>query len=143
MSKSFEAGRALIVGAGADLPNTVDDAQGLAEILKDPERCAYQPDQVELLTDEAADRSGILAGLDKLAKRVDEKSTVVIYFSGHGYYVKSTVGKTYFLMPFGYNIDDLSETAISGSEFVDKLKAIKAQKLLLLLDCCHAGGMTD
>jgi hypothetical protein len=143
MSKSFEAGRALLVGAGADLPNTVDDAQGLAEILKDPDRCAYQPDQVELLTGEAANRSGILASLDKLAKRADDKSTVVIYFSGHGYHVKSTVGKTYFLMPFGYNIDDLGETAISGSEFVDKLKAIKAQKLLLLLDCCHAGGMTD
>jgi hypothetical protein len=143
MSKSFEAGRALLVGAGADLPNTVDDAQGLADILKDPDRCSYPPDQVELLTSEAANRSDILSSLDKLAKMADEKSTVVIYFSGHGYHVKSTVGKTYFLMPFGYNIDDLGETAISGSEFVDKLKAIKAQKLLLLLDCCHAGGMTD
>jgi len=37
----------------------------------------------------------------------------------------------------------LKDTAISGVEFADKLKAIKAQKLLLLLDCCHAGGLTD
>lgn len=139
----FSEGRALIVGVGADLPNTVDDAQGLAGILKDPERCAYPAEQVELLTGESAGRSGMLAGLDRLAKRADEKSTVLIYFSGHGYHVKSSIGEAYYLMPFGYNVDQLRDTAISGLEFADKLKAIKAQKLLLLLDCCHAGGLTD
>jgi hypothetical protein len=139
----FSEGRALIMGVGADLPNTVDDAQGMADILKDPTRCAYRPDQVELLTSEAAGRSSILAGLDRLAKRADENSTVVIYFSGHGYHVKSSIGEAYYLMPFGYNIEKLKDTAISGPEFAEKLKAIKAQKLLLLLDCCHAGGLTD
>ncbi len=139
----FSEGRALIVGVGADLPNTVDDAQGLAGILKDPERCAYPAEQVELLTSESAGRSGMLAGLDRLARRADEKSTVLIYFSGHGYHVKSSIGEAYYLMPFGYNVDQLRDTAISGSEFAAKLKAIRAQKLLLLLDCCHAGGLTD
>jgi hypothetical protein len=143
MSKSFEAGHALLVGAGADLPNTVDDARGLDDILKDPGRCAYPADNIELLTSEAANRSGILAGLDRLAKKADEKSTVVIYFSGHGYHVSSSMGEAYYLMPFGYNVDRLNDTAIRGSEFADKLKSIKAQKLLLLLDCCHAGGIAD
>ncbi|TFH52171.1 MAG: caspase family protein, partial [Methanothrix sp.] len=143
MQTILSEGRALIMGVGADLPNTVDDARGLVDILKDPARCAYRPDQVDLLTSEAAGRSGILAGLDRLAKRADEKSTVVIYFSGHGYHVKSSIGEAYYLMPFGYNIEQLKDTAISGPEFAEKLKAIKAQKLLLLLDCCHAGGLTD
>lgn len=145
MSKSFVGGHALIMGMGSeeDLPNTVDDALGLAEILKDPARCAYPADQVELLTGEGADRRGMLSGLDKLASRADEKSTVVIYFSGHGYQVKSSIGDFYYLMPFGYNIERLKDTAISGVEFADKLEAIKAQKLLLLLDCCHAGGLTE
>lgn len=145
MSKSFVGGHALIMGMGSeeDLPNTVDDALGLAEILKDPGRCAYPADQVELLTGEDADRTGILSGLENLAKRTDEKSAVVIYFSGHGYQVKSSIGDFYYLMPFGYNIERLKDTAISGVEFADKLKAIKAQKLLLLLDCCHAGGLSD
>lgn len=135
----------MIMGMGSeeDLPNTVDDALGLAEILKDPGRCAYPPDQVELLTGEDADRAGMLSGLEKLANRTDEKSTVVIYFSGHGYQVKSSIGDAYYLMPFGYNTDRLKDTAISGTEFAEKLKAIRAQKLLLLLDCCHAGGMAE
>jgi hypothetical protein len=145
MSKSFVGGHALIMGMGSeeDLPTTVDDALGLAEILKDPGRCAYPADQVELLTGEDANRAGMLSGLEKLANRADEKSTVVIYFSGHGYQVKSTIGDFYYLMPFGYNIERLKDTAISGTEFAEKIKAIKAQKMLLLLDCCHAGGMAE
>jgi len=46
----------------------------------------------------------MLSGLEKLANMADEKSTVVIYFSGHGYQVKSSIGDFYYLMPFGYNI---------------------------------------
>jgi hypothetical protein len=36
MSTQFGHGFALLIGVGADLPNTVDDALGLADILKDP-----------------------------------------------------------------------------------------------------------
>jgi hypothetical protein len=53
------------------------------------------------------------------------------------------MGEAYFLMPYGYNIEQLNETTVSGTELAEKLKAIKAKKLLLLLDCCHAGGLTD
>lgn len=142
MPRFFESGHALLIGVGSDLPNTVNDAQGLADFLKDQDRCAYRPEQVELLTSEDADRAGILAGLDNMARRANEDSTALIYFSGHGYVVASSAINSYYLMPFGYNTSRLEETAISGQEFIDKLKATKAQKLLLLLDCCHAGGMT-
>jgi hypothetical protein len=46
-------------------------------------------------------------------------------------------------MPFGYDLSDLANTAISGSEFTNHLQAIQAKKLLVLLDCCHAGGQAD
>lgn len=36
MSSSFQSGHALLIGAGADLAFTVDDARGIADILKDP-----------------------------------------------------------------------------------------------------------
>lgn len=138
----FIEGHALVIGVGADLPNTIEDARGLAGIIKDPGRCAYPPEQVRLLTGPTADRLGIMAELDQLANNCDEKATVVVYFSGHGYQIKSSLSESYFLMPYGYDINRLSQTAISGSEFVDKLKAIRVQKLLLLLDCCYAGGLS-
>jgi hypothetical protein len=46
-------------------------------------------------------------------------------------------------MPFGYDRADLGNTAISGSLFTEKLCAIEAEKLLVLLDCCHAGGIAE
>jgi len=138
---TFTEGHALLIGVGADLPNTIDDAQELHKILIDEERCAYPKRQVQLLTGERAKRANILAGLDSLAQTAKPDSTVIVYFSGHGYQVKTIAGKSHFLMPYGYAVNDLAETAISGQEFAQKLQAIPAQKLLLLLDCCHAGGL--
>lgn len=142
MGQLFTQGHACIVGVGADLLNTVKDAQGIADILRDSERCAYGPDQVQLLTAEQATRADILAALDKLATTADAESTVLIYFSGHGYQVASPMGEAYYLMPHGYDQKKLYQTAISGAEFTAKLRAIPAKKLVILLDCCHAGGLS-
>lgn len=139
----FTHGHALVIGVGADLPTTIDDAEGLAQILRDPERCAYPADQVQVLTGPQATRAQVLAALDKLSHATDAQSTVIVYFSGHGYHVSANAGVGYYLMPFGYDKDLLAQTAISGSEFTSRLRAIPAQKLLLLLDCCHAGGVGE
>jgi hypothetical protein len=134
---------ALLIGVGADLPNTVQDATGLADLLKDASRCAFDTANVITLTDQAADRVGILAELHQLASRATEDATVVVYFSGHGYIAKSDFGESYWLMPHDYQVNNLRKTAISGKEFVDKLASIKAARLLLLLDCCHAQGIGE
>lgn len=143
MSEVYTQGFALIIGIGADLPNTVDDAVGLAEILKDPSRCAYPAQKVHLLVSEQATRTNILAALDTLSQSTDSESTVIVYFSGHGYRVTSPIDHFYYLMPYGYQLNQLYQTAISGTEFTERLRAIRAQKLLVLLDCCHAGGVGD
>jgi uncharacterized caspase-like protein len=76
-----------------------------------------------------------LEWLEKVTKEVD---TVVVYFSGHGIETPA-----YYLMPYGYDLKNLSETAISGAIFTDCLRAIKAGKLVVMLDCCHAGGQAE
>ena len=141
MGKNFTQGHALIVGVGGakDLPYTVDDAKGIAGILSDTGRCAYPKDQVQLLTGAKAGRGPVLKGLDSLAG-VGADSSVIVYFSGHGEQVRRGKKTAYYLMPHGYDLDRLEETAISGSEFAAKLSNIKAERLLVLLDCCHSGG---
>ena len=143
MNTKSEFGHALIIGVGADLPNTEKDAQGLADLLTDQERCAYPPKQVQCLTGTDATRSAVLDALDDLAERTDEASTVVVYFSGHGYHISTSMDDVYFLMPYGYDVNQLKTTAIKSTEFTAKLRAIPAQKLLVLLDCCHAGGVGE
>lgn len=142
MSQQFTQGHAIIIGVGADLPTTIDDAKALADFLKNPAYCAYPPEQVHCLTGAQADRASILAALDTVAGQTDAASTVVFYFSGHGYRAKlPIIGQTYFMMPHGYDVDKLAETAISGAEFAAKMRAIPAQKTLVMLDCCRAGGL--
>lgn len=142
MSDLFEQGHACVIGVGGDLPITVDDAKGFAKIVKDPERCAYPESQVQVLTGEQATRANIINALETLANATNAESTVLVYFSGHGYQLSGVI-ESYYLMPHGYDKKALSKTAISGSEFVDLLRDIPAQKLLVLLDCCHAGGLSD
>jgi hypothetical protein len=109
----------------------------------DPERCGYPSDQVYLLTGAGATRDKVLASLDLLSQQIAPTDTFVFYFSGHGYKVASTMGEVYYLLPHGYALDQLYRTAISDRELTEKLRAIRAQKLLVLLDCCHAGGVGE
>jgi hypothetical protein len=138
MLETFVQGYAVVVGVGADLPVTVDDATAVADLLRDPGRCAYPAEQVRLLTGEQATATDILAALDTLAESTHVESTAVVYFSGHGMETPD-----YYLMPHGYKLGDLAGTAIPGDVFTHKLRAIQAGKLLVLLDCCHAGGQAE
>jgi hypothetical protein len=138
----FENGHALLIGAGGDLPESVTDVEGLATLLKDEARCAYPPAQVLTRADEEADRDGILAAFKALSTACQPESTCIVYFSGHGYRLSHpAVGSQYYLAPHGCDPGDLPGTAISGVEFADLLAGIPARRLLVLLDCCHAGGV--
>jgi hypothetical protein len=138
MPETFAQGYAVVVGVGADLPVTVKDAAAVAALLRDPGRCAYPEHQVQLLTGERATAANVLAALDTLAESTAPESTAVVYFSGHG-----LEAPDYYLIPYGYDLNDLSGTTISGALFTEKLRAIQAGKLLVLLDCCHAGGQAE
>lgn len=138
MPESFMQGYAVVVGAGGDLPVTARDAQGVAKVLRDPGRCGYPPGQVRCLTEAGAQRGLVLGALDWLAGAAGPEATAVVYFSGHGV---ETPG--HYLLPHGYQEADLAGTAIAGAEFTDRLRAIRARKLIVLLDCCFAGGQAE
>ena len=125
-------------GADADLPVTVSDATAVADLLRDPARCAYPSEQVQLLTGERATAGSILTALDTLAASSTPESTALVYFSGHG-----LEAPDYYLLPYGYDLADLPGTAIPGPLFTERLRAIESRKLLVLLDCCHAGGQAQ
>jgi hypothetical protein len=143
MNELFSKGHGLIIGVGADLPVTVQDATALYNVLVDQNRAAYPAEQVELLTESAADRTGIIEAFDQLISRANNnpESIVLVYFSGHGAKVEHPGGAAeYFLVPHGYKPGHL-KTLITGHDFTNKIEAIKSKKLVVVLDCCHAGGI--
>lgn len=142
--EKFTNGYALIIGVGRDLPATVKDAQAIYDVLTDEKRAGYPASQVQLLTGQAATKQGILTALETLHQNVagNEQATVVIYYSGHGGELDEpwNGGLTYYLLPYDYDTQDYATTCIPAKEFVEKVDGLNAGKLVLLLDCCHAGG---
>lgn len=144
MNALFHRAHALLIGVGGNLPCTIRDVEGLRDILVNPERCAYPPDQVRLLTEENASVENIRAELKRLAKVIEKDkrgSTVIVYFSGHGGYVQSREGEAYSLVASGCGRNESQETTMRGTDFTALLEDIRAERLLLVLDCCHAGGI--
>jgi hypothetical protein len=139
---SFDRGRALLIGVGVDLPVTVQDAIALKSVLVDPGRAAYPENQVKLLVEAQATRAAILGALDDLVAHVNEESTVLVYYSGHGgQRLAPNLPPQYFLMPYGYDPLQLEKTAVSGAEFTARIEALRTRKLVVFLDCCHAAGV--
>lgn len=149
MATAFDHGYALLIGVGIccypkwSLPVTVKDIQALHTILIEPSLCAYPDNEqhVQLLHDELATRHAILGGLAWLARQADlaPQATAVVYYSGHGWFDQGS-GR-YYLIPHDVNPFDLAGSALEATDFNTALRQIKAERLLVFMDCCHAEGM--
>ena len=143
----FSHGYALLIGVGRcaydpwSLPVTVRDMQALQAVLTDPALCGYPASQVRLLHDDEATRQAILDGLAWLAERAaaDPDATAVVFYSGHGWQEERT-GR-YYLIPHNVAPFDLAGSALAAEEFTAALRQVQPRRLLVFLDCCHAGAM--
>ncbi|RUS31778.1 hypothetical protein BC938DRAFT_477081 [Jimgerdemannia flammicorona] len=150
-SKTFPNGHALLIGTGtniygqisASFESTINDAKWLNEVLTEPSLCGYPENQVKLLQGEEATRTVIIEELDVIKNRISkssESSTVVVFFSGHGHR-RASDGKV-FLIPYGYKQGEpLEARAIDGDFLFEKLNSLMADRILLLLNACYAGGV--
>jgi hypothetical protein len=147
MAATFSQGYALLVGVGQSaytpwsLPVTVKDARAIRAILTDPNLCAYPDDRIRLLHDEQATRKAIVDGLDWLARQVaaEPHATAVVCFAGHGWLEEPT--SRYFLIPHDIDPLDIPGSALPAEAFIEALRKVKAERLLTIVDACHAEGM--
>lgn len=146
MSKTFQSGRALVIGVGeykslsALGPEPVNDAEELAKILVSANHCGYPRDNVQVLINADANRSAITNGLKRLAANARDSDTVIVYFSGHGAQRVSGPDIGTYLCPPEFDSYRPRETGIESEELSDLLKQIPAERLLVLIDACHSGA---
>ncbi|WP_074408801.1 caspase family protein [Aquimarina megaterium] len=142
---NLENAHALLIGVGGDLPITIDDANAIAKVLGDNNKAAYDPKNVILLTEKNATRENVLSELQNIVEKVKniEDATVVIFYSGHGGKYRGSNGSDYYLLTNGYDPYDRDNTMIKGDEFSELINSIEANRLLVMLDCCHAAGIID
>ncbi|WNZ79319.1 caspase family protein [Pseudomonas sp. P105] len=143
---AFDKGRALVIGIAnyqevSGLPDAVlNDARDVASLLKSNDYCGFPASNVQLLEDGQATLSGIKTALSDLASSVQPDDSVVIFFSGHGARIGQGSNTTSALIPFDTKLNDPQRTTFLEADFSAALVEIKAKRLVVLIDACHAGG---
>ncbi|PHQ30248.1 caspase family protein [Leeuwenhoekiella nanhaiensis] len=139
MSKLSKA-YALLIGVGNDLPTTVLDATAIYNILVDEQLAGYPEENIILLTEKNATREGILKGFDELIGKIDEDSSVMLFYSGHGGFYEPW--NQFYLVPNDFDPDNYDTTWVKAEELREKINKINSRRLIFFLDSCHAAGMT-
>ena len=146
MSKTFQNGRALVIGVGKyEFLNSlgsapIADADDVAKLLTSPAHCGYPVSNVQVLLDGEASRAAILDGLKRLAAHSQVGDTVVVYFSGHGAQFTTGIDAGTYLCPPEFDIYKPLETGVEAKELSELLNQIPADRLLVLVDACHSGA---
>jgi len=136
---------------GLSLDYAADDARDVANALRDSQKLSagksslYADVKVESLIDDEADNNAISDALDRMAasmaKSDANQDVAVILMSSHG----EMIGGKFYLIPYGFDLGSENasrHSALSASEFAEKIAAIAAHgKVLLLLDACHSGAV--
>lgn len=147
--EQFTHGYALLIGVNDNLipryalPAVAKDSAALHAVLTHPQRCAYPAANVRLLNGPDASRQGIYSGLSWLKERLaadrSDNATAVLYYSGHGAFSRDDNG--YYILPYDLR-QPLIDSLIHADELAAAVEQVRPQRLLVILDCCHAGGMS-
>lgn len=133
--------RALLMGNAAytadpklpDLACPLNDVAGLAEVLRDPAIGDFEA--VATLCDaSSAEARRALVGFLRAA---EPRDTVLFYYSGHG---KLDDNFALHLCTSDSEVDLLEATAVRMGFVHDLLRKCRAEKSVLLLDCCYSGA---
>lgn len=125
------------------LTGATEDALAVARLLR--EHFHYPDDDVLVLLDEQATRSGMIEGFRALREKIRaaKNARVVVYFAGHG--MATTDLEQVKSDTPGYFIPQdarpgAQDTYLSMRFVETKFEALACHHLLLVLDCCFAGA---
>ena len=120
-----------------NLKYTVNDAQGLYDVLTAPEYGGVPKDHIQLLLDKDATTRNIKNKLGTwLPRQAKEEDTVIIYYSGHGAPERE---KTYWVT-YDADVNDLYSSALSNNDIHEMLTAIKSERMITFLDSCYSAA---
>ncbi len=116
------------------LKNAVNDAKSVAQMLSSK----YSFQYLKTLYDKQATRDNILTEFEWLMKTVKPNDNVLIYYSGHGEYVKNM--DKGFWVPVDASSKAISKY-ISNEDIKAFLSGINSKHTLLVTDACFSGDI--
>ena len=137
------ARHALLIGVSdfadtrlARLNAPAEDIEALGTVLRDPARGGFDSVTVSLNEDYMPVR-------DRLATLFDGRDPddlLLLYYTGHGILGR---GNKLFLATPGSDLDRPQVRGVSASELREQMDQTRAERQVLLLDCCHSGAFAQ
>jgi hypothetical protein len=135
----------------------ISDYQGTANDLWNPDKDAMDMQQslitkygfpggnIKMLLNSQATYQAILGAIDWLAGVEDSNSTVVFFFSGHGYRASDSQGWDTDREADGYDegIVSYNMYGLPDGLLRQKFSAFETKKFALIFGSCYSGGMFD
>ncbi len=118
------------------LHNAVRDAQAFATVLC--QQYQFEAAHVVQLFNAEASEGGIYKALRGLKRKMGPHDSLVIYYSGHGYFDKD--------FDEGYWVPQdarkgAEETYISNANILKRVNALDGQHILMIVDSCFSGAL--
>jgi hypothetical protein len=116
------------------------DASAITTILKKQEGKLFDKVETLLLTNDRATRSSVLGAFSFL-NRAAPDDTAFIFVAGHGVQDKAT--DSYYFLPYGADQNNLISEGLLWASFDEGIKKLRSNvnKVILVIDTCHAGAM--
>ncbi|MEE8291402.1 MAG: caspase family protein [Candidatus Tectomicrobia bacterium] len=141
--------RALLIGISTyqyvpQLPGARNDIALVRRVLQS--HYGFAPENIRVLLDDAATRTAILAALRQLVDEAQPDDMIYLHYSGHGSQVTDLSGdetddqRDETLVPVdgrGPGVRDITD-----DELQMILAEFKTQRVVVVLDACHAGTAT-
>jgi Dyp-type peroxidase family len=112
------------------------DVEALGKLLKDPRRGGFD----KVATSLHGDFLGVRDELNAFYHANDPDDLLLFYYSGHG--ILSKHGRLFFATGSS-NIDYPLSRSIPSIELRELLETSRAQRQIVILDCCHSGAFTE
>lgn len=113
------------------------DARALADTLKKTSAPLFRKVETRVLTDDLATRQEILKGLKWLKSQMTQHDVGLFAFSGHG---DKDSDDVFYLIPTECQPDDLATSGVAEDQIKRYFQSTPG-RVLVLLDCCHAGAL--
>jgi uncharacterized caspase-like protein len=112
---------------------TQNDAEGLSEVLGDPETCGFE---TRLFLNETSQK--VLADLEQISGELESDNTLLFYYAGHG---KLRRDGQLCLASKDTTMAQLGARSIRAREVLAYLQESHARRRLLIFDCCQSGAI--
>lgn len=123
----------------AGLPEARFAERDASAVRRHLEALGYPARNIVLLTGAAASRAGIAKNVETwLARNVNKRSTVFVYYSGHG--APDPVKGDAYLVPADGDPQYLQDTAYPVKQLYERLERLEAARVIVALDACFSGA---